>query len=38
MRRKYSIKVKGFETVVEKLKERLTANAGKHKCYRTRVT
>ena len=31
LRRKYSIKTKGFETVIEELKQRITAKAGKWK-------
>ena len=29
LRRKYSIKTKGFKTVIEELKQRITAKAGK---------
>ena len=36
--RKYSIKAKGFKTVTEELKERITPKVGKLKHYKSRVT
>ena len=38
LRRKYSIQAKGFKTVIEELKQRITAKSGKLKHYKTRVT
>ena len=38
LRRKYSIKVKRFKTVTEKLKQKITAKAEKLNRYKARVT
>ena len=38
LRRKYSSKAKGFKTLTEELKQRITAKAGKFKRYKARVT
>ena len=38
LRRKYKIKAKGFKTVIEELKQRITEKAGKLKKYKARVT
>ena len=37
LKKKYKIKVKGFNTVIEKLKQRISANALKLKRYKSRV-
>ena len=38
LRKKYSIKVKGFKTIFDELKQKITAKAEEPKRYKTRVT